>query len=1362
MSVRFYKAAGINLGSDGALGMGEGKATLAFRVQINWPPDGGGHDQTYMHSAIFDLATANADTGHGKLNFYHNWWPSVGGSPSATVALAVNVVNHVVITYDKDDASKQAIYVNGQKFAMSTNSSAFAADRATNMRIGQFAETGAADIDIDFEGVLWLCGYAVDQAEVYELKNNADPTTFGLSASQRSYWPLTGTQGATVGASDVGITNTLQPSFPSTLYLGTTTTGSALTYGAAMPWVPLVSTGDFAVYSSGEFVRIAFTTLATGKAITMAGGSIVADPTITINGGSPITLIDPLYTSNYAAVLYRIPPGHTVVEGDSVLITTAENWCQTASGFVGGVTDAVVDNRAGRPVYSDKYPPTLRVGHNNSYSVADWHSEHGIRNAATRTQITYGLFSQRDDQTVSQVIARPVYSPLQAGGLPHLEYNTTGDPVRWGKYALGYKDKNPSQPTVITLRSSDGLHFDGCTELTAYRNDVTSGGSTWRYRVYEVGAATWSVTLAAAISDTTTTTITVADATKIQNAQYAQSIKVGSEYMFVMGKTGSTITVIRGAYGTTPATHSNGATGQLDCVQEFYALSISFDNPTTSEPDYDTLVLYQPGDWDVPETPGPVTLDTSEAYRKAPGAHSRLAMSNGVGVLRHMDSTDGGFGRSLEVEHTRKDDDLWPGENYNYNIHAKIVSSETATVASAPYMYVPYFLQNAVKYDVTLAADIADAPAAGTIQTIQITEDSANPVFFGQRIEMPSGEVVRVLTQSGNAVSVERGCERTTPATQAAGTVQARWRVPVPNDAAWQTPDEARIIQTCDANHGLWSHVLGLYGSNDLNPLARINVTLTEDIPQHIAQNLPTVFGDPYCDFAISVDAADAQYVVKGLYLVFDEEAFLVQGYVPSTSTTGRIYAQRAYCGWSPGRPIYEQGIVQQAHTSGTVAVGSSGGVYCQSADGTKFCWSDQSGYNSSIIVTGPKSFVSSQGGMDSHDIPGQIWHQVGTQTRVPIVDDASARVITAGPDSVFSWEQSARITAYAPGADHWMCIPQYASNDLVDYIATKVRDNLPAGQHRVLVELGNELWNQGTPRLKWSGEMGQVCGYGATCDELVYRGWSVFKRVQAVFEDAGRGSEVKFLMAWQQFYLSVYINRAIALGLGADVDVVSTAPYFLPFSEANLNAAYDAATNEEAADIWKFDFEYNYGTICASALATDGQARRDFEAAAGRSVEYICYEGGPDSFTPVPAANIADGYTRNLDINYTPNMWNAVYDFPYMCHRVGGADGIAYFDLIQLPSWNPSYSYYQLWGMSQYDGQVPGRGDGTDGKADNQLCLVQPGQPNTKPGWVNQDATNVSVRFGAYLTYQAAYAAYSPDSGEPSPQSGCVFFMGF
>ena len=49
---------------------------------------------------------------------------------------------------------------------------------------------------------------------------------------------------------------------------------------------------------------------------------------------------------------------------------------------------------------------------------------------------------------------------------------------------------------------------------------------------------------------------------------------------------------------------------------------------------------------------------------------------------------------------------------------------------------------------------------------------------------------------------------------------------------------------------------------------------------------------------------------------------------------------------------------------------------------------------------------------------------------------------------------------------------------------------------------------------------------------------------------------------------------------------------------------------------------------------------------------------------------------------------------------------------------------------------QPAGKGDGSDGKANNRLCLATPGYPNSKASTTNQDLQNVSVRGQAFLEW--------------------------
>lgn len=1339
MSIRFKQAAGVSLGADHGGGRSATAATIAFRVRFNWPPPGG-ENTVCLSSGVFNWATSSIAPGSGLINVY-----SLFGFPTGYVqcngSLTANMVNHVVITYDKDDATKQAMYINGDRFLTGTpKTSSFTPYDPTFLQIGTFAATVSKSIDFEMESVLSLSGYAATWAEVIALKKGADPTTIGLSATMRGYWPLMGTSGVAVTASDTGIANAITSGFtPSNAGTGSTP-GSSLVYGEAMPYVSPVGPGDIVVYSSGNAVRVAFDIANNGGPISTTAGSLATAPTIKINGGSPISLERPLYTGvkPYAGVLMFTPPGVTIPKDANVTITTVDDWIKTSLGGAIGVTDLAIPNRSGKPVYGD-LPPTVRVGYGFAYDSSYWSVGFGNKNLAQRLDLTYGKFARHADQTAAEDVQR-----LITVNDYNNRFDSTSMPMRLGMYAVQYDDNDPTHPTNISLVANDGmLHQPGVTEISAYANP--GGGGIGKAKVYDVQAPHWTVKLAAPCSpsDTVLTLTSDVDVANPDNYYgFAQYIKFDDEYMKIAVRNGSNhVTVERGYFGSTAASHTANTSGRMDPNSPFYSLAVRITGPG-GVPNYKNLVILGPGDWTPPSPAAPINLDRSFANMQDAPQTIKDSLAQGAGVLRYMSSTDGGFGFSCEPEHLRLDSDLYLAEDPKFLLSARVVSSQTATAANSPYIYNPSYLKNAEKYSVTLAAPITTAPAAGTHEVIKITYDAANPVMYAIRLEMPSGEVVRVLDVSGDDVTVVRGAEKTTPATQAAGTILARWRIPATSDAVYQSNGDARTVCTTAENHGLWTRCMfALPSSNDLNPLARINVTLTADVTTRDQ----TVFN-------VSVAAQDAHLLAPGLFIVFRNECVMVTGMnlTPGTPYTGTINVDRA-AAWSlAGRLNYQPtpGRTSDMPPSGTVGTGSSGGVFCVSLDGTKHQWSYGAGYTAVQLVTGPKTFVLRRylqnGG-------SQYWNQVGVQTMVPVLDDESANVRTGGPVASYSYAHSAEMTKLAPGCDHWVCIPEYASDDLVDAIAKATMDVLPPGKHRTIVELGNEFWNYGSPRLQGAIEVGAVCDYeNQGIDLLVYRGWAAAQRFKAVFAEQGRGSEVKFVLAWQQGKVGLMLERAVALGIDSGVDVVSTAPYFFPFSSTELNAAYNAATDEECLDIYKFDLEYNMGNI-GGTLFGDGKARRDYEAASGRSIEFIEYEGNFDSFVPVPIGSITNGLYRNTDLNYNPNNYNAAYDFPYILNRRGGVDGIALFDYVGIPFHNDPEDAWSMWGVYNWQGQQAGRGDGSDGKFDNRLCLVTPGKAHTKHPTVSQDANTVSVRAQAVLDYNAAYAAYAnPGGGDP------------
>jgi hypothetical protein len=58
---------------------------------------------------------------------------------------------------------------------------------------------------------------------------------------------------------------------------------------------------------------------------------------------------------------------------------------------------------------------------------------------------------------------------------------------------------------------------------------------------------------------------------------------------------------------------------------------------------------------------------------------------------------------------------------------------------------------------------------------------------------------------------------------------------------------------------------------------------------------------------------------------------------------------------------------------------------------------------------------------------------------------------------------------------------------------------------------------------------------------------------------------------------------------------------------------------------------------------------------------------------------------------------------------------------------------------------QLPGKGDGSDGRPNNLLCLAVPGQPNSLLPGDLQDAKNVSTRGQGINEWMAAVADPTP-----------------
>ncbi|MDR3621611.1 MAG: hypothetical protein P4L85_19830, partial [Paludisphaera borealis] len=171
-----------------------------------------------------------------------------------------------------------------------------------------------------------------------------------------------------------------------------------------------------------------------------------------------------------------------------------------------------------------------------------------------------------------------------------------------------------------------------------------------------------------------------------------------------------------------------------------------------------------------------------------------------------------------------------------------------------------------------------------------------------------------------------------------------------------------------------------------------------------------------------------------------------------------------------------------------------------------------------------------------------------------------------------------------------------------------------------------------------------------------------------------------------------------------------------------------------------------------------------------GRKIELICYEGGVDSVLATTANGITDptqyyyGGEKQRDVIYNPNWWNVDQDLYPVMKKIGDVDGVALFNHCQTPyPTNVGTGRTDaMWGVTDWHGQPAGRGDGSDGKADNRLCLAQPGNAKSKSPLVNQDETNVSVRLqsvidqniGFYAQLNGSNPGTGPGTGTGNPSN--------
>ena len=246
-------------------------------------------------------------------------------------------------------------------------------------------------------------------------------------------------------------------------------------------------------------------------------------------------------------------------------------------------------------------------------------------------------------------------------------------------------------------------------------------------------------------------------------------------------------------------------------------------------------------------------------------------------------------------------------------------------------------------------------------------------------------------------------------------------------------------------------------------------------------------------------------------------------------------------------------------------------------------------------------------------------------------------------------------------GSDLFVTVPWNADDDYITRFATYVRDNL-ATNHRVYVEVSNEVWNGGYAVAAQAAREAQAEGLasatGSGTAGALERYAEKTEQVMSIWSNvfAGKTTRLVRVASWQ--HVSPYYSNLLLgyMNLSHSVDALATAPYF----------GYEA-TGSMSLDQIMSALPGEVTSAINSAIAQKAVAQK-------YGLSYITYEGGQ---TVVLPTNVP----LELQVERDPRMHDAYQQFMNAWQSQIG-DGLTLFAL------DGQIGQYGGWGLSEYVGQ--------------------------------------------------------------------------
>ncbi len=371
-------------------------------------------------------------------------------------------------------------------------------------------------------------------------------------------------------------------------------------------------------------------------------------------------------------------------------------------------------------------------------------------------------------------------------------------------------------------------------------------------------------------------------------------------------------------------------------------------------------------------------------------------------------------------------------------------------------------------------------------------------------------------------------------------------------------------------------------------------------------------------------------------------------------------------------------------------------------------------------------------------------------------------------------YEVAAGFTASLPGCGCWINIPPAATDALITSIIQSVASYLPAGQ-QIWVEYSNEHWNDGFPYGAMFSSLGNMTGVGK---DAFYTGRAaaVHAVAESVLSGLGRGVDlVRVFGSWLVSGVGgvtdaivAYANanniRIDALAIGPYWDIPNDYPLQVAFANVIATNPNSITYGTTQGNTWPWtramahdllrhaiisDTRYlgaGTGGAPTGFLTSQIESLSAYTPVAGQTTRPVLvgYEASIERYAPYGLGNGGIDLTDPIerDLFYDPGMYDTMNAF-FLMNQAGGVSILNFFQL------QDEFDGGDVWALIMAEGQSPGRGDGSDGRANNLFWM----EANTIPGAGSTAAayTTYFDRFNVSPSLQA-WRDWGASASNPAP----------